>query len=77
MNIFSKSVYYCDAKLLSIITSVLCRGVRVHVFISDFFRRGSFDSVRVCTEQIIQFFQEIQTIHVVLALFDVARLIAV
>ncbi len=37
----------------------------------------SFSLVRTCIEQIIKFFQEIQTINAVLALFDMARQIAV
>ncbi len=37
----------------------------------------SFGLVRMCTKQIMQLFQEIQTINAILLLFDVARQIVV
>ncbi len=50
-----------------------CNGTHIRM---EHFRYGSFGSVCMCTEQIVPFFQEIQTINAVLTLFDVARQIA-
>ncbi len=55
---------------------VITRGVMVHVF-SKIFGMGLSVRYACVQNKSFHFFQEIQTIHAVLALFDVARQIAV